>query len=172
MDDIVDSEKALQTFFDGCYEAGPDLCAFYAPSPEEIAANLKALYEKIRAAPIPVVTDTGYAVIDYANLRGAIFQTLYRPYATFSWLAQGLAGLASGSGEAFYAGISDSATTFQCGVPATDIPAVQPEGIMAIGCNDWPASLPDLDAAQAFFDTISTKYDFGSIWAGLQISCA
>ncbi|KAJ7278005.1 hypothetical protein C8J57DRAFT_1503848 [Mycena rebaudengoi] len=28
---MVDANKTLQTFFDGCAAAGPNACAFYAP---------------------------------------------------------------------------------------------------------------------------------------------
>lgn len=160
----------MQAFFDGCYEAGPDNCAFFAPSPEEISDNLDVLYAKIREEPVPVVTEDGYAVIDYPALRFGILQALFAPYTYFSWLGQALAGLASGSGDAFYSGTRQP--PFECSCDASsDISVASPDGSMSIACNDWPQVPSDLASSVAFIEE-STQYDYAAVFPGLGVSCS
>jgi ABC-type sugar transport system substrate-binding protein len=101
--EAVDTEKALQTFIDGCAAAEPDACAFSAPSSTAITANLDALSAAIEIQPIPVITRLSYGVVDYTFLRNFIFRALYSPYDLFAPLAQGLADLAKGNATTMYA---------------------------------------------------------------------
>ncbi|KAK0436830.1 Alpha/Beta hydrolase protein, partial [Desarmillaria tabescens] len=61
--ELVDTDKVMQSFFDGCAAAGPDACAFYAPTAEEISNNLDSIYESLVTQPVPVVTCYGSAEI-------------------------------------------------------------------------------------------------------------
>ncbi len=92
----------MQSFFDGCVAAGPDRCAFYAPTATEISNKLDSLYESILVQPVPFVTPSSYGVVDYTVLRTAVKNALYQPYQYFSVLAEGLAGLAAGNGSILY----------------------------------------------------------------------
>lgn len=169
---VMDAGKVLQGFFDACFEAGPDNCAFYAPSPEAISDNLDALYAKIREEPVPVVTEDGYAVIDYPTLRGVLFVALYNPYTTFSIMAQALAELASGSGEIFYRATAAASPPFECSCDApTDIGVAILEGLMSVTCNDFPQLPTDLAWSVAYVEEAS-QYDFGTLFSGLGIGCS
>ncbi|KAF8646017.1 hypothetical protein AX16_007442 [Volvariella volvacea WC 439] len=95
---LIDADKVQQSFFDGCYEAGPIDCPFWAHSPEAIASNLTALYNRLRVDPVPVITPRSYGLVDYSNLRAAVFRSLYSPYVYFKSLAKALADLANGDG--------------------------------------------------------------------------
>ncbi|KAJ7206707.1 Alpha/Beta hydrolase protein [Mycena rebaudengoi] len=110
--DVTDTDKALQTFFDGCAAAGPDLCAFYKPTMVEIADRLTALTASIRTQPIPVLTPAGYGLVDYSLLRLSVLEALYPPCSLFPTLARGLAALENGDGSILYS-ISQE-PTFQC----------------------------------------------------------
>ncbi|KAK0479962.1 TAP-like protein-domain-containing protein [Armillaria luteobubalina] len=99
---LVDADKDMQSFFDGCVAAGPDACTFYAPTAEQISNNLDSLYESLLAQPVPVVSSSVYGVVDYSVLRSVIWNALYAPYLTFSTLAEGLASLAAGNGTIIY----------------------------------------------------------------------
>ncbi len=92
----------MQYFFDGCVAAGPDACAFYASTAEQISNNLDSLYDSLLTQPIPVVSPPFYSVVDYAVLRTAVTYALYSPYGLFSILAEGLASLAAGNGTIIY----------------------------------------------------------------------
>jgi hypothetical protein len=102
---MVDVNGSLQTFFDGCNKAGPDICPFYAPSSSDIADKLDALTSSIKEQPIPVVTPDSHGVVDFGFLRNVIFQSLFAPYdpaVGFVPLAQALAALANGNATALY----------------------------------------------------------------------
>ncbi|KAJ7037302.1 Alpha/Beta hydrolase protein [Mycena alexandri] len=100
--EAADTDKALQTFFDGCAAAGPEACAFSAPSSIEVAAKLDALFAAIEIQPVPVITPVSYGVVDYTFLRNSVFHALYSPYDSFVALAQGLADLAMGNATTLY----------------------------------------------------------------------
>ncbi|PBL01762.1 alpha/beta-hydrolase [Armillaria gallica] len=102
MRNLDDTDKAMQYFFDGCAAAGPDTCAFYASTAEEISNNLDSLYESLLTHPVPVVSSSSYGVVDYNILRTAVLYSLYEPYTLFPILAQGLASLAAGDGTVIY----------------------------------------------------------------------
>ncbi|KAK0479961.1 Alpha/Beta hydrolase protein, partial [Armillaria luteobubalina] len=99
---LDDTDKALQYFFDGCAAAGPDVCAFYASTAEEISNNLDSLYESLLTEPVPVVSTSSYGVVDYNVLKTAVLVSLYEPYTYFTVLAEGLASLAAGDGSIIY----------------------------------------------------------------------
>ena len=96
--DLLDTDKAVDVFFDACYEAGPELCAFYDSSPEQISANLDALYDALKVAPVPaLISESSFGVVDYGMLKDLIRNVVYSPYQYFPALAQGLALLLSRS---------------------------------------------------------------------------
>ncbi|KAF8193583.1 hypothetical protein K438DRAFT_836414 [Mycena galopus ATCC 62051] len=69
----------MQAFYDGCNEAGPDNCLFYASSSSEVTAKLDALTSSIKEQPIPVVAPDSHGVVDF-TLRNAILAALFSPY--------------------------------------------------------------------------------------------
>ncbi|KAK0221350.1 TAP-like protein-domain-containing protein [Armillaria fumosa] len=98
----VDADKVMQSFFDGCVAAGPDACAFYASTAEEISNNLDSLYESLLIQPVTVVSPPFYGVVDYTALRTAVWNAVCAPYELFSILAEGLASLAAGNGTIIF----------------------------------------------------------------------
>ncbi|KAF5338247.1 hypothetical protein D9758_012833 [Tetrapyrgos nigripes] len=107
---VQDTDKDMQTFFDGCHAAGPEGCAFYASSPAEIEVALNDIYDSLRSQPLPIfLGPDAYGVLTYDNLRSIILMALYRPLI-FPVLAQGLAGLRVGDATTF-AQLANLATT-------------------------------------------------------------
>ncbi|TEB34822.1 alpha/beta-hydrolase [Coprinellus micaceus] len=100
LNNMVDSEKTLQLFFDHCAEGGPVKCPFYSPNPADIKRNLTALYERLQVEPVVVNANTLYGVIDYTLVCSLVFSSLYTPYDSFKPLADALAQLAAGNGTA------------------------------------------------------------------------
>ena len=88
----------MKSFYTGCAYAGPNLCALWAPSPDDIRQNLTNLYDFISVQPIPVKSGNTCGYVDYKMLHASVFQSLYAPFATYRHLAQGLADLAAGNG--------------------------------------------------------------------------
>ncbi|KAF8890373.1 Alpha/Beta hydrolase protein [Infundibulicybe gibba] len=151
---LLDTDKTLQAFFDGCHQAGPKLCPFYAPTPEKISQNLDALYAAVTARPVPVYTQTAYGLIDYSRLRLTVFNSLYRPYQTFPSLARALADLASGDGTVLYQMLEGPRFQCSCGPPEPFV-SVSSEAQIAILCGDGQVVPPDFESAESFYKKFS-----------------
>jgi len=156
--EVVDTDKVLQAFFDGCHKAGPTACAFYANSPAAIAHKLDALYQKVLVQPVPAYSPDLplYGYVDHPTLKNAIFTTFYSPYDTFSALAEGLALLEKGNGSIVY----------QLSVPRIA------EATMAIICVDAAKVTDDAAKLKAHVQSIDHISNFASTIAGLRLVCS
>ena len=161
----------MESFYTGCADAGPDLCAFWAPSPDDIRQNLTNLYDSISVQPVPVKMGNTYSYIDYKMLHSLVFQALYFPFATYRLLAQVLADLAAGNGTTIFEKINPS--PFECsGDPSKDLERNGLEAQIAILCNDGANIPADLHSAQKHFEMMSNLSEFGNIWASIRVRCA
>ena len=161
----------MESFYTGCADAGPERCAFWAPSPDDIRQNLTNLYDSISVQPIPVKTGNTYGYVDYKMLHFLVFQSLYFPFATYRLLAQSLADLAAGNGA-----IVLKATTpppFECsGDSSKYFEQNNIEAQTAILCNDGTNVPADLYSAQKHFEMMSNMSEFGNVWATIRVRCA
>ncbi|SJL16597.1 uncharacterized protein ARMOST_20123 [Armillaria ostoyae] len=163
---VVDAEKDLQYFFDGCVAAGPDACAFYASTSEEISSNLDAIYESLLTEPVPVIISTSsYGIVDYAALQNAVKNALTQPYAYFSILAEGLASLAVGNGSIIY----------EMQATAYDPSSVYDnfwEAEIAISCSDAMNNTESIADLFAYWDSIQGTSPFAYSLMTQRISCS
>ncbi|KAL0580855.1 hypothetical protein V5O48_001147 [Marasmius crinis-equi] len=174
LESLEDVEKTLQWFFDSCHQAGRDHCAFYEDSPEAIRNKLEGIYANLINHPIPVQSPTNgshYTVVDYAQVRGLIFNALYQPFKTWSGLAEGLQALAEGNATEFYTKMLE-APPFECdcdlGKHKFD---KNPEALSGYACNDGDPVPPDFESALKHYEESVKLSSFGSIWAGIRIAC-
>ena len=161
----------MESFYTGCADAGPDRCAFWAPSPDDIRQNLTKLYDSIRVQPVPVKTGNTYGYVDYKMLHLIVFDALYAPFATFRRLAQGLADLAAGNGTIVLQWMTPS-PPFECsGDSSKDLEQNALEAQMAVLCNDGVDIPGDLHSAQKHFEMMSNMSEFGNAWASVRVRC-
>ncbi|KAJ7250172.1 Alpha/Beta hydrolase protein [Mycena haematopus] len=171
--EATDTDKVLQSFFDGCAAAGPDLCAFYEPKAAAIADRLAALTDSIRAQPVPVITPTAYGLVDYSLLRMTLFNSFYVPYTLFSPLAQGLAALESGDGTVLFSLLATP--PFQCDCSNDTVPfhLNNAEAVWAIQCGDGAEVKDTLDELRTFYDNAAKTSEFVEFLVGSnRVSCA
>lgn len=173
---LFDIDAVLQNFFDSCHVAGPDRCAFYAPTPSEISANLSKIYDRLRSEPIPVYNPTydSYAVVDYNFLRARIFTSFYTPYILWPPLAEALADLSNGDATKTLALHSAKlpSLTSQCDMFESEFNSGT-EITPAIACNDAHLTPMDLDGAKAHLrHMVQTSSEWGSLWARIRIACS
>jgi hypothetical protein len=171
---LRDADKVLQAFFDGCVAAGPEGCAFYAPTSEEISQNLTTLYESIRARPIPVRTPSRYGLVDFDLTRTLVFAVLYSPRELFVPLANILAALARGDGSPLF-DLWDlfDVPAFECSCdPAEHQFDAVLDSQLAIICNDGRAVPSGFDEAEQHYKNMVKASSFGSRWAYLRIQCS
>ncbi|KAK0221345.1 TAP-like protein-domain-containing protein [Armillaria fumosa] len=164
--ELADTDKDMQSFFDGCLAAGPEACAFYAPTSEEISNNLNSLYESLRAQPVPVVTPSFYGVVDYSVLRTAVRFSLYQPYALFSTLAEGFASLAAGNGSIIYA------MQAQTSNGTSSIYDNSLDAEIAISCSDALKNTDSVAQLFAYWNSIRGLSNFADILFTQRISCS
>ncbi|KAK0191607.1 Alpha/Beta hydrolase protein [Armillaria mellea] len=163
---LVDADKDMESFFDGCVAAGPNACAFYAPTAEQISNNLDSLYDSLLAQPVPVVSSSVYGLVDYSALQAAIWNTLYEPYIYFSSLAEGLANLAAGNGTIIY---ELQATAYD---PSTVYDNLW-EAEIAITCGDALNNNDSVADLFAYWDEVKNISTFANILPLKQrISCS
>jgi hypothetical protein len=160
----LDTDKALQSFFDSCFKAGPSNCAFYAPSPEAISQNLTRLYDNLKSRPVPVFSrHTGsYGIVDYNFLRLTIFVSLYNPYIWFPVLADALTTLSKGNAEAFW----DVASGPQILMKSVG------EALIGIACNDGIPIPGTIEDAELHFAELSKTSQWADVWAKNRFSCS
>ncbi|KAF9457254.1 TAP-like protein-domain-containing protein [Collybia nuda] len=167
---LLDTDKTMQSFFEGCVAAGPDDCPFYAPTAEDISRNLTNLYDAVRRKPVPVRTKLSYGLVDYNRLRTTIFTTLYKPFATFATLARGLADLAAGDGRILFE--LTETPPFQCacddGLPDVGVTG---EAQAAILCNDGADISDSLEDFQKYFKHLTHKSSWGELWSTIRANC-
>ncbi|KAG7445507.1 alpha/beta-hydrolase [Guyanagaster necrorhizus] len=163
--EILNIDKDMQSFFDGCAAAGPDRCAFYAPVADEISDNLNSIYESLLTEPVPVVSPSFYGVVDYTVLRTAVKNALYEPYTYFSVLAEGLASLANGNGSIIY---DMQATTYD---PSSAYDNSW-EAEIAVSCGDAVNNTDTVADLFAYWDSIEGLSTFADILIIERISCS
>ncbi|KAF5365053.1 hypothetical protein D9758_010999 [Tetrapyrgos nigripes] len=139
-DNIMDADKTMQAFYDGCHAAGPEACAFYASSPAEIQANVEAIYASIRAQPVPTFDgDDSFGILTYDNLRAIVLAALKNPQPVlFPIMAAAFAELSAGNATGLSQILGDGASE------SGDFDNMINE--ISIWCSDAEPS--DLDASQ------------------------
>ncbi|KAG5645285.1 hypothetical protein DXG03_006587 [Asterophora parasitica] len=168
---LVDADKALDTFFKFCHAAGPSDCAFYAPTPDLISANLTKIYESVSARPIPVRTPTSYGLVDYNRVRMAVFTALYQPFRLWPTLAQGLAALAKGNGELLFAILDRPAFECSCDEGAVRDYPPDNDASIAVSCNDGDAVSESFEELEKYFEATTRESQWAEIWSGIRASC-
>ncbi|KAJ7461355.1 TAP-like protein-domain-containing protein [Mycena galericulata] len=170
-DSMLDTNKTLQTFFDGCVAAGPAGCAFYSPTASEIASNLESLTESLRAQPFPVLTNISHGIVDFSFVRNYIFAALYSPYDSFVGLAQGLAELSAGNATGPYTASQVPEFECDCAADAAPFTANIYESMITTACGDAIAIDDSITALREFYWNQATLASFADIWALWRIYC-
>ncbi|VDC03757.1 unnamed protein product [Peniophora sp. CBMAI 1063] len=168
---LLDTDKAVDVFFQACYEAGPELCAFYDSSAEQISANLDALYEQLKVAPIPaLVNEASFGVVDYGMLRDLIRNVVYTPYQLFPILAQGLALLQQGNATAFFE-FASTTSSFSCDCAKSTNPENTIDALLTVACNDSPVQNYTVSEWQSRYDAATDVSEYADVYFGLSMRC-
>ncbi|KAJ7019489.1 TAP-like protein-domain-containing protein [Mycena alexandri] len=150
----TDTDAALQTFFDGCAAAGPDLCAFYKPTAPEIAERLASLTDAVRREPIPAITSQGYGLVDYSLLRMA------------------LAALENGNGTSLYLMLQDVPFQRDCANDTVPFTANGAEAAIAIQCGDAAPVKDSIGQFTEFYQNAAKTSQFVEFFVGQnRVSC-
>jgi hypothetical protein len=169
--ELLDTDKAVDTFFQSCFEAGPDLCAFYDSSPEKISANLDALYEQVKVAPMPAIYGTNYGIVDYGFLRETIYSLVATPYQSFQLLAEGLARLAQGNASLVFALNDSPLESSPCNCWTSDPSINEVDAELTIICNDADVQNQTLEQWEDVFNAAANVSAYSEVLAGVYMRC-
>ncbi|KAJ6604115.1 hypothetical protein DFH09DRAFT_1441973 [Mycena vulgaris] len=169
---MADTDKTLQTFFDGCAAAGPADSAFHAPSASAISRNLAALTASIREQPLAVVTPASHGIVDFVFLRNAVLNALYGPCDAFASLAHGLADLAAGNATTLYA--QSAVPTFECACNASAVPfhLNNLEAYMAVACGDATPVEDSIPQLQRYYEDGLKVSSFADLLSSTRVLCS
>jgi hypothetical protein len=169
--DLLDTNKTWASFIHGCVAAGPEGCAFFAPTAAEISENVDELYASLRARPIPVRTNTSFGIVDFSMLRGVIFRSLYSPYAKFPVLAEALAELSAGNGTAVFK-MSQQQPPFECACDPSEyrFESVGEAGV-AVVCNDGKRVSPAYEDSVVHYGKLREISTWADLWEPLRMEC-
>ena len=170
---LLDTDKTMHSFYQGCADAGEEGCAFWAPTADQIRANLTRLYDILKVEPLPANLPNGrFGIVDHDFLRSAVFAALYQPFALFPRLAEALSDLANGDGRTLFS--LASPPPFECDCCGKDIHAFDniEDGAMAVRCNDGDEVEGGLEEILRHYEDLSKKSEWGPGWSAFRISCA
>ncbi|KAJ5091656.1 hypothetical protein NUU61_006526 [Penicillium alfredii] len=107
---ISDADKALDSFFKYCHQAGAEKCSFWRPSAKSISSRMDTLVAKIKSHPIPTPSSKACGIpllATYSDLKQITLQAMYSPLSRFPTLAEVLSGLEKGNTTAFISAVTD-----------------------------------------------------------------
>lgn len=185
---LVDTDKVLDWFFEECVEAGPELCALHDSSATKIKDRFMNLLASIKASPMPVVATTSlaspaeYGIVDYALVLNVLLLFTFGPYAgrsrTFNpaTLASALAATEKGDPVPFWNLYKNGVVEFKCSCDAN--PPIPPVPVSfrghaspAILCTDGDPVDDTTEELQVLFDQLAGDSIFGPLWGG-RIRCS
>ena len=167
----MDTDKAMESFYTSCAVAGPDGCAFWAPTADDIRQNVTALTDLVRKNPIPTHTNSGYGLFEINKLEAALFTSLYFPHASFPVLALGLSELATGSPKILFD--LETPPLFKCACDAPERAyASVVDVVAAFFCNDGADIAGDLHSTEEYYSLMKKlSPQWGISWADRRTKC-
>ncbi|KAI0031333.1 alpha/beta hydrolase fold-domain-containing protein [Vararia minispora EC-137] len=169
---LLSTDAALNVFFQSCFAAGPDLCAFYDSSPGKISANLGALYEQLKAAPIPATDGVNYGVVDYSLVRHLVRASLYSPYSSFASLAEGFALAAQGNASLLFSLGYTPLSNSPCNCSKEDPTINNVNTFLTVSCNDADTQNKTISEWEAFYEAAANVSAYADVWAGTVMRCS
>ncbi|KAK1502020.1 hypothetical protein CTAM01_05458 [Colletotrichum tamarilloi] len=150
---IRDTDKVLFAFYEFCYQAGPEKCAFHGPTSEAIMGRFVDLLNALKRHPVIVPADPEEGpevpmLVTYSKVMRLLSTTLYQPLEQFENFAKIIAALEKKDGRPYYRRYNPSkpAPAPAC-APQPVSPFEPPPGIVegtgdafpVIMCADHPA---------------------------------
>lgn len=178
---LQDTDKVMDAFYEFCFLAGPDNCAFFKNSPEEIETRLNLLLTAIKKEPVivPALSHGEMpAIITYSGLRRMQFRALYQPLLLFPSLADALAGLELRNGSQFMQFLGPQfQDLFTCDTPDLQNPQDSEtentaDASPAIMCSDGALLNDTVDDLQDYVNgLLNTSKAAGAVMASFKLSC-
>lgn len=154
----------MNAFYQFCYLAGPNKCAFYERSTQAIEARLDMLFTAIKKSPVVIPASSPGEmpeVVSYSDVRRMQASTLYQPLLVFPSFAQALAGLERRDGTHFIElrgrQVQDLFTCDTPDLPAPEDPELEvtADASSAILCSDGGLIYDTIDDLQEYVSVLA-----------------
>ena len=177
---LVDTEKAMKSFYTFCYHAGPDACplATANSSVTDIEQRTQRITNSLYHDPLAIVSSDGPDFLTWSDLKTLIFTSVYQPRLMFPMIASILAAIEAGGGPVLdhLAENYRYTHTYSCSddpsSPLDFLDTVVP--LMSILCGDGVSqnymTKAEFTEYWKLLDTISPTG--GSFWSMLSMRCA
>lgn len=183
-DNLIDTEKDMQSFYDSCAAAKPGKCALATKDdkPGDIKAKIDAILAKLWHNPLPVIGKAP-EVISYSDVKNLLFSALYTPIGSFPYMANLLSEIEGGNGTNF-AKLLRPYHTYSCPSGAERVnsmfkplrnesTALNEYDTYAIACGDGDPqtnnTIEDFDAYWQQLQSLSPT--IGPMWAEVRLAC-
>ncbi|KAF2734834.1 alpha/beta-hydrolase [Polyplosphaeria fusca] len=95
---VDDTDQAFKFFFEYCFEAGPEKCAFAgnSTSPQEIETRYLNVLQQLEDNPIPISSGSLPSIYTRRDVMSSAFSAAYGPMSGFPQIAELAAALESG----------------------------------------------------------------------------
>ncbi|KAL4963747.1 uncharacterized protein BDV14DRAFT_209682 [Aspergillus stella-maris] len=114
---LYDTDAAIHYFYEPCHSSGPQACAFWGPTVDNIERRFHQLLDHLKYNPIPV-SSSPYCSIPllatYSGVEQIAMQAVYLPLIGFPILADVLASLEKGNATAYMAAATTYLTPDPC----------------------------------------------------------
>lgn len=183
-DNLLDTEKALDTFYHHCARVGHPACALANETGPTTAEGVRQRVANITTSlyhnPLPVISPNP-EIITYSDIRNLIGTSLYTPIPSFPHMANVLAAVERGNATAFadllrsyhtYSCPSNNQTTSTRNHSNNDA-SLSHDATMAIACTDGEdqSTLTQPTFAAYARALAHTSPSIGSIWSTHRLHC-
>lgn len=158
------SARAFESFIRECAAAGPERCAFAAPTAAATRAKFDTLLTRLRATPMEARGPAGTLTVTYSVVVEAVRGALYSA-SSWAGLADGLQRLVEGDAAGFLA------ATNNLGGPSPTVYQNPREGQQASNCLDGAHPKDPATFAQMVKEAEARTPYFGAAWAYLSEPC-
>lgn len=173
---LVDTEKAMDSFYFHCARAGYPACLLSKASndstPAEIKKRSNNIIQSLYHNPLPVYTPSA-DVLSYSEVRSLIFGSLYSPILVFPILAFLLLAIEQ-KNSPLLAPLVQAMHPSACLTSGPQFDwATRGDAQIAIACSDGDdQTYMDRDAFAAFAHELATiSPSGGSIWSTIRMNC-
>ncbi|KZV94720.1 alpha/beta-hydrolase [Exidia glandulosa HHB12029] len=170
---FLDTDKVLDFLFNSC-SASPT-CPLHEKTSSGVRSRYERIMKNLEQHPVPVVNGSTYGVVDLPMVKSVIFNAMYSPYNTFIPLAQALADLERGDGNAMYTISARDDSTWRCDCEPTSASppslAILPEVLTAIACGDGAPVADDYNALAKWARDVERTSDWAEMFS-FRINCA
>lgn len=173
----MDTDKELRLILQACADAGPEKCALYEPTANQVHARLTNIFENLKRNPVAVLTNSSagpsvdYGIVDYKSAKGPLFLFLYSPYSGLGpILMSAFRALEDGNGEPFWNIVAPLLPQFSCSCKPGASTIETPEAVLAIACSDGLPIADTVEELEKGFHELRRQSEFADVWT-IRPSC-